>query len=90
MFSLILSLIQDTSEFTTSTHGRHNSAPEGIIYYLVFGISAIIVIAVFVWAIKYLFWPGEKGEDHIKRQILEDDLKNKNDNSHGSKGKEQY
>lgn len=68
---VILTLLQQVSKFSTSAHGRHNTAPDGIMYYLVLIVAAAIVAAVFYWAIKYLFWPGEKSEDHIKYKILE-------------------
>jgi hypothetical protein len=74
MTLLLLTLIQHISEFSTSAHGRHNSAPDGILYYLVLIGSSIIVTAVVIWAVKLLFRPGEKSEDHIKRRLLNDEF----------------
>jgi len=73
MLYIFLFILQQASEFSTSAHGRHNSPPEGIVYYLVLIVSSIIVAAVIIWTIKLLFWPGEKSEEHIKRKILEEE-----------------
>lgn len=69
---LLLTILQQVSNFSTSVHGRHNNAPDNILYYLVLIVSSIIVAGVVIWSIKLLFWPGEKSKDHIKYKILED------------------
>ncbi|MCB0773292.1 MAG: hypothetical protein KDB93_07950 [Flavobacteriales bacterium] len=33
--------------------------------------SALIVLVTLVYAVKFLFWPKEAGEQHIKRSILD-------------------
>lgn len=73
MLSFLLIILQQVSEFSTSTHGRQISAPDGILYYLILIVAWLIVIGVFIAAIKYLFWPGEKSNQHIKRKVLEED-----------------
>lgn len=73
MIVILLTILQHTSDFSTSVHGRHNSAPDNIWYYLVLIISSIIVAGVVIWSIKFLFWPGEKSSSHIKRKILEEE-----------------
>ncbi|HET6528447.1 MAG TPA: hypothetical protein VFG39_06820 [Balneolaceae bacterium] len=74
MVLLLLALIQHLPEFSTSVQGRHNSAPDGILYYLVLIVSSIIVAGVVIWAVKLLIRPGEKSEDHIKRRLLSDEF----------------
>jgi hypothetical protein len=41
--------------------------------YTVIVVAVAIVVLTFVLAIKYLIWPGERGDQHIKRRILEDE-----------------
>lgn len=47
-------------------------------FYFVYAASALIVLLVLILSIKYLVNPKEKSKNHIKRIILEDDEKNKN------------
>lgn len=75
MLSTLLILLQQASEFSTSSEGRAYSPPDGPLYYLVLIGSSIIVLVVFVLAVKWFIWPGEQSEDHIKRRILEDESK---------------
>lgn len=72
MLSLFLTFIQQVSEFSTSSEGRHYNPPDGPLYYLVLIGSSIIVLGVVFFTIKWFIWPGEQSEDHIKRKILED------------------
>lgn len=72
MFSFLIALVQQISEFSTSAHGRLYQPPEGILFYLIVILSWLIVGGVTLWAVKLLFWPGEKSENHIKRKILEE------------------
>lgn len=72
MFAIMLFLIQQASEFSTSSEGREYAPPDGPLYYLVLIISSLIVIGVVYYTIKWFIWPGEQSEDHIKRKILED------------------
>ena len=72
MFTILLFLIQQANEFSTSSEGREYAPPDGPLYYLVLIISSLIVIGVVYYTIKWFVWPGEKSEDHIKRRILED------------------
>lgn len=45
----------------------------GIWDWTVVGISVVIVAFAFYLAIRYLFWPGERDDAHIKRRILRDE-----------------
>lgn len=72
MFGILMFLIQQASEFSTSSEGREYAPPDGPLYYLVLIISSLIVIGVVYYTIKWFIWPGEQSEDHIKRKILED------------------
>jgi hypothetical protein len=73
MFTFLLTLIQQVSEFSISSEGREYAPPEGPLYYLVLIGSSIIVLAVVFYTIKWFIWPGEKSKDHIKRKILKDE-----------------
>lgn len=75
MNSLILALIQQASEFSRSSEGRAYAPPDGPLYYLVLIVSCLIVLAVFIYAVKWFIWPEEQSESHIKRKILEDEPK---------------
>lgn len=37
-------------------------------------VSAIIVLITLAFSVKYIFWPGEKSENHIKRSVLHNSL----------------
>jgi hypothetical protein len=41
--------------------------------YTVIIVAVAIVVLTFVLAIKYLIWPGERQDEHIKRRILDDE-----------------
>ncbi|MFB6262926.1 MAG: hypothetical protein ABEL76_04770 [Bradymonadaceae bacterium] len=65
----------DSTDATTSPpadHG-HDAAPSGPAYWLVTGTSAVIVALACWLAVKYLVWPGEGGDGHIKRRILREE-----------------
>ncbi|MEO8854454.1 MAG: hypothetical protein ABI359_11795 [Ginsengibacter sp.] len=48
----------------------HGSGPSSNWDYLAGSITLIIVLAVLYYAIKWIIHPGEKEENHIKRNIL--------------------
>ncbi|MDZ7692014.1 MAG: hypothetical protein U5K69_12940 [Balneolaceae bacterium] len=73
MFSVLLSLILQANDFSTSSQGREYAPPDGPLYYIVLVVSALIVIGVVYYTVKWFIWPGEQSEDHIKRKILEDE-----------------
>lgn len=73
IISLLLIILQQISEFSTSAQGRTYNPPDGILFYIVLIVSWLIVAAVVAWAIKCLFWPGEDSHEHIKYKILEDE-----------------
>lgn len=73
MISLILALLQQGSDFSTSTGGREYIPPDGPLYYIVLIGAGLIVLATIVLSVKWLIWPGEKSDEHIKRKILKGD-----------------
>lgn len=73
MLSFLLTLIQQVSEFSTSSEGRAYAPPDGPLYYTVLIGSSIIVLGVVLFTIKWFIWPGEQSKDHIKRKILKDE-----------------
>lgn len=73
MFTLLLTLIQQVNEFSTSSEGREYAPPDGPLYYLVLIVSSLIVVGVVYYTIKWFIWPGEQSEDHIKRKILNEE-----------------
>ncbi len=64
---------QVAQEFSQLQH-EHMAAPEGIRHYLIGTISVIIVVLVLFFCIKYLLRPNEKGERHVKKRILDDEI----------------
>lgn len=75
MTPLILTLLQQATDFSRSSEGRPYAPPDGPLYYLVLIVSCLIVLAVFIYAVKWFIWPEEQSENHIKRKILEDESK---------------
>ena len=48
----------------------HGPGPQSNWDYLIVSVGASIVVATFFLSIKWLLSPGEKGEKHIKRIVL--------------------
>ena len=48
----------------------HGPGPQSNWDYLIVSVGAAIVAATFFFSIKWLLSPGEKGENHIKRIVL--------------------
>ena len=48
----------------------HGAGPQSNWDYLIVSAVAIIVVATLFFSVKWLLWPGEKGEKHIKRIVL--------------------
>lgn len=71
MMMLLLTLLQDTTDFSTSSDGRGYNPPDGPLFYLIVLVSSIIVLATIIYTVKWFIWPGEKSDNHIKRKILE-------------------
>ena len=51
----------------------HGTGPESNWDYVIVSIVAIIALLTFFFSIKWLLYPGEKSEGHIKRLILNND-----------------
>jgi hypothetical protein len=48
----------------------HGAGPQSNWDYLIVSVGAAIVVATLFFSIKWLLSPGEKGEKHIKRTVL--------------------
>lgn len=48
----------------------HGPGPQSNWDYLIVSVGAAIVVATFFFSVKWLLSPGEKGEKHIKRIVL--------------------
>ncbi|MEP7376872.1 MAG: hypothetical protein ABI675_25965 [Chitinophagaceae bacterium] len=48
----------------------HGAGPQSNWDFLIVSVAAVIVVATFFFSVKWLIWPEEKGEKHIKRIIL--------------------
>ena len=48
----------------------HGAGPQSNWDYLIVSVAAVIVVATLFFSIKWLISPGEKGEKHIKRIVL--------------------
>lgn len=48
----------------------HGAGPESDLAWINIGIMSIITLLTLIYSIKFLVKPGEKDENHIKRQIL--------------------
>ena len=48
----------------------HGAGPQSNWDYLIVSVAAAIVVATLFFSIKWLLSPGEKGEKHIKRIVL--------------------
>ena len=58
---------QQPKVFRGITHG---AGPQSNWDFLIVSVAAVIVVATFFFSVKWLIWPEEKGENHIKRIIL--------------------
>ena len=48
----------------------HGAGPQSNWDLLIVSVAAVIVLTTFFFSVKWLVWPGEKQEKHIKRMIL--------------------
>jgi hypothetical protein len=48
----------------------HGPGPQSNLDYLIVSVGAAIVVATLFFSIKWLLSPGETGENHIKRIVL--------------------
>ena len=48
----------------------HGGGPENNLDYLIVSVALVIVVVTLFFSVKWLIWPGEKGERHIKRIVL--------------------
>lgn len=74
-------LLVQASDFSTLNQAHTYNPPNSFLYYLVLVSSSVIVLTTIYYAIKWLIWPGETNDDHIKRRIL--DMDSKESDNHG-------
>jgi hypothetical protein len=60
--------------FSWSPHD-HTAAPEGIGDLIIVAISVIAVVLTLFLCVKYFFLPKEKEDTHIKKRILDDEIR---------------
>lgn len=53
-------------------HDQHDDYVPGAADLAVVGLSLAVLLVCLVLSVRYLFFPGESDEDHIKRRILRD------------------
>lgn len=58
---------QQRGPFTGITHGN---SPQNDWDYLIIALMMVVVLATLFFSVKWIIQPGEKGEDHIKRVVL--------------------
>ena len=49
----------------------HGTGPQSNWDWVIIGIITVITALTFIFSLKYLIWPGEKNNDHIKQIILD-------------------
>ena len=60
--------------FSWSSHG-HIAAPEGIGDVIIVAMSVIAVVLALFLCVKYFLLPKEKEDSHIKKRILDDEVR---------------
>ena len=70
---LLVTLLQQAGEFSTSSEGRPYAPPEGPLYYLVRASALLSGLGVVIFAGSCFICPVGQYDDHIKRKILEDE-----------------
>ncbi len=48
----------------------HGAGPQSNWDFFIIGAVIVIVVFTLVYSVKFLFWPGEQSQTHIKRTIL--------------------
>ncbi len=48
----------------------HGVGPRGDYDWIIVAVIAVITILTFVYSLKFLVYPGEKSQDHVKNSIL--------------------
>lgn len=56
----------------SASHGGAQRGAPGVADWTVVVLAVAIVIVSLVLSVRYLFWPGETDEQHIKRRVLQD------------------
>jgi len=66
------STVQSAREFSQSTVHHAAASAQGPLDITLVALGVIVVVVTTIYSLLYLIRPGETGEDHIKRRILED------------------
>jgi hypothetical protein len=61
-------------EFSQSPHGRIGE-PAGLWEHVIVAVSVVVLLFCLYLAVKYFIMPREKEEDHIKKKILDDEVR---------------
>ena len=72
LLRFVVTLQQQANDFS-SQGAEHHASSSGPAEVVLVVIGVIITAVVTFYTIKWLFWPGERGADHIKRRILHDE-----------------
>lgn len=65
--------LQADQEFPASPEGRTPS-PSGPLDWVLLGLAIVVVIGVIALCVRYFLRPEEESDEHIKRQILRDEV----------------
>jgi hypothetical protein len=60
--------------FSWSMHD-HTAAPEGVGDLIIVAISVIVVVLALFLCVKYFLLPKEKEDTHIKKRVLDDEVR---------------
>lgn len=73
-FIAIINQLYQSSGKSSGIVNQHSAAPGGIGDYIIVAIAVLILIATVVLCIKFFLKPGERGKDHIKHVVLDDEI----------------
>lgn len=65
--------LQAARDFAASPEGREVAA-SGPLDWILLGLATVAVVVAVYLCIRYLLRPGEDSEDHIKREILREEI----------------
>ncbi len=72
LLSLIVTLQQQANDFS-SRGAEHHTSSSGPLEVVLVVTGVVITALVAFYTIKWFVKPGERGDDHIKRRILQDE-----------------
>ncbi len=76
MIGLLLIVAQQIAgparDFSQTTISHAMASEQGVLDIALVAVGVAVVIVTTIYSVLFLVRPGETGEDHIKRRILED------------------